>query len=181
MRHQVAAQRAYGFPADLWSAGCLFHTLVTGSAPFEQADVKETLQCIVKGEYEDPTGLSDMAVDFLRSLLELDPTKRANAGEMLSHPFLYTPGGAVDVSHVSSVGSSGGACGGEGDSGDGGDDSSIESDGGNHDSLHGNYETSVIGEPLVHQSQQLLQPQPPSQSHLHRPTLTAEPSDFPPF
>ena len=54
---EVASQRAHGYPADLWSAGCLFHSLVTGAPPFEQGDIKETLQCIVRGEYEEPSGL----------------------------------------------------------------------------------------------------------------------------
>ena len=53
---EIASQRAHGYPADLWSAGCLFHSLVTGAPPFEQGDIKETLQCIVRGEYEEPTG-----------------------------------------------------------------------------------------------------------------------------
>ena len=63
----MAAQRAHGAPADLWSAGCLFHSLVTGAPPFEQGgDIKETLQRIVAGEYEEPVGLSDQALDFMR-------------------------------------------------------------------------------------------------------------------
>jgi polo-like kinase 4 len=53
---EIASQRAHGYPADLWSTGCLFHSLVTGAPPFEQGDIKETLQCIVRGEYEEPSG-----------------------------------------------------------------------------------------------------------------------------
>ena len=34
-------------------------------------------------------GLSDLALDFLRALLEHDPKRRANAYDILNHPFLY--------------------------------------------------------------------------------------------
>jgi len=57
---EVASQQAHGPPADLWSVGCLFYSLVTGSMPFEHAGgVRETLQNIVTGEYEIPCGISD--------------------------------------------------------------------------------------------------------------------------
>ena len=33
---EVAAQRAHGFPADLWGVGCLFYSMVVGTPPFAQ-------------------------------------------------------------------------------------------------------------------------------------------------
>lgn len=32
---QMATQGPHGLPADLWSIGCLFYTLVAGKAPFQ--------------------------------------------------------------------------------------------------------------------------------------------------
>ena len=57
---EVASQRAHGTPADLWSVGCLFYSLMTGSMPFEHAGgVRDTLQLIIAGRYENPSGVSE--------------------------------------------------------------------------------------------------------------------------
>ena len=85
---EVAMQKSYGPPVDLWSVGCLFYSMVVGVPPFERGDVKETLRKIVTGEYEEPSGLSSDALNFLKSLLDLDQFRRANVFEMLNHPFL---------------------------------------------------------------------------------------------
>lgn len=68
---EIASQKSHGFPADLWSMGCLFYSIVTGAAPFEQADVKDTLKCIMAGEYEEPLGVSEEALSFMRCLINL--------------------------------------------------------------------------------------------------------------
>lgn len=61
----------YGLSADLWSAGCLLYTMVTGVAPFQGRLVGETLSKARTGRYVEPGGLSDAASDFLASMLEL--------------------------------------------------------------------------------------------------------------
>ena len=86
---EIASQKSHGCPADLWSVGCLFYSLVTGIMPFEHPDgVKETLQNIIVGNYEQPRGVSKSALDFLNGFLDLNPNTRANAGNMCKHPFL---------------------------------------------------------------------------------------------
>lgn len=61
----------YGLSADLWSAGCLFYTMVTGKAPFRGPNVGDTLAKARAGRYVEPKGLSAMAKDFLSSMLSL--------------------------------------------------------------------------------------------------------------
>jgi len=79
---EIASQHAHGYPADLWSIGCLFYSLVVGSPPFEKekgkddesahGNVKDTLQRILSGEYHEPVDkLSQSGMLFLRSLLHL--------------------------------------------------------------------------------------------------------------
>lgn len=69
---EVASQQSHGFPADLWSVGIIFHLLVVGYAPFEHQDVRQTLQAIVSGTYEEPVHLlSRDGLDFLRCLLQI--------------------------------------------------------------------------------------------------------------
>lgn len=59
----------YGLSADLWSAGCLFYSMVTGGAPFQGRRVGDTLANARGGRYAVPEGLSDTAKDFLACLL----------------------------------------------------------------------------------------------------------------
>lgn len=68
---EIASMKSHSFPADLWSMGCLFYAMVVGRAPFDSTDVKETLQKIITGEYPEPKGISNLALDFMKSLLNL--------------------------------------------------------------------------------------------------------------
>ena len=70
---EVASQQAHSYPADLWSIGCLFYSMVVGTPPFEQpGGVKDTLQKIITGAYEEPVDvISPDGLSFLRSLLQL--------------------------------------------------------------------------------------------------------------
>ena len=74
---EIAAQRSsHGYPADLWSIGCLFYSMMVGEPPFEQENIPQTLQAIMAGEFEIPKGVfSETAIDFLRSLLTLVSNK----------------------------------------------------------------------------------------------------------
>eukprot|EP01041_Mallomonas_annulata_P006484 gene6484-13089_t len=90
---EIAAQQSHSFPADLWSVGCLFYSIVTGYAPFEEVEINDTLQRVLNGEYSIPDHLSNDAQDFIKCLLQTDPSQRANVHEILEHSFLkrYPP------------------------------------------------------------------------------------------
>ena len=45
----------------------LFRAL--GAPPFEQVGVKETLECIVTGQYIVPDNISKLGIDFLKCLI----------------------------------------------------------------------------------------------------------------
>lgn len=71
---EIITNKSYSYPVDIWSIGCIFYSLVTGSPPFEchqGSDVKEVLNRIVEGYYEIPQKLSLSGLNFLQSLLEL--------------------------------------------------------------------------------------------------------------
>jgi len=88
---EVVSKRAHGFPVDLWSVGCLFYFLVTGAPAAEQIDVKDTMNKILIGSdttVDAGLALSHGALNFMQCLLKSNPSKRANANEILRHPFL---------------------------------------------------------------------------------------------
>jgi polo-like kinase 4 len=67
---QVAMQGPHGLPADLWSVGCLFYSLVAGRPPFQGQEAADTMEQASRGQYDEPYGISTAAKDFLRSLLQ---------------------------------------------------------------------------------------------------------------
>lgn len=62
----------HGFPADIWSFGCITFTVLTGHAPFQGTKVSETLQNVVQYHYSAtlPEFLSPSARDFIHTILQ---------------------------------------------------------------------------------------------------------------
>ncbi|GAA6109517.1 serine/threonine kinase 17a like isoform X2 [Tachysurus ichikawai] len=79
---------------DMWSIGVLTYVMLTGVSPFLGEEKQETYLNISQGnvDYTDDVfhGISSLAVDFIQSLLQLDPRNRSTADECLSHPWLNT-------------------------------------------------------------------------------------------
>lgn len=85
--------RPYNFSIDVWSLGCLMHTLLTGQMPFwdENEEIYERRVC---NEPLDLEGnqllrkLSNDAKDLLRCLMEKDVSKRATIEQVVTHKWL---------------------------------------------------------------------------------------------
>ena len=87
---EVIRKKKYGTQCDMWSMGVIVFILLGGYPPFHGNCPKVIFEKTVAGQFDfDPDywdGISTSAKDMIRSLLDLDPTKRANAGQILSHP-----------------------------------------------------------------------------------------------
>jgi polo-like kinase 4 len=72
---EIASQQSHGFPADIWSLGCLCYSMLTGGTlPFaHKGGVQETLKRIVAGEYAIPSHIqiSQSALSFLGMILHV--------------------------------------------------------------------------------------------------------------
>ena len=72
---EIASQQSHGFPADIWSLGCLCYSMLTGGTlPFaHKGGVQETLKKIVAGEYAIPSHIqiSQSALSFLGMILHV--------------------------------------------------------------------------------------------------------------
>ncbi|XP_078536545.1 serine/threonine-protein kinase 17B [Lissotriton helveticus] len=77
---------------DLWSIGVISYMLLTGESPFLGADKQETYLNVsqVNVDYPEETfaSVSELAVDFMKTLLVRNPEDRATAEACLSHSWL---------------------------------------------------------------------------------------------
>ncbi|TRY59804.1 hypothetical protein DNTS_035233 [Danionella cerebrum] len=85
---------------DMWSIGVLTYVMLTGESPFLGEEKQETFLNIsqVNVDYSQDVfhGVSDLAVDFIQSLLIKNPRKRATVDQCLTHPWL-----SLDLHHLS--------------------------------------------------------------------------------
>ena len=85
---EVLHTNPYGLSADLWSLGCIYYALITGTPPFECPTVQQTLLRVKEGEFVMPKYVGEQAGDLIKKLLNPDPIKRVNIVDVLRHPFI---------------------------------------------------------------------------------------------
>ena len=94
MAPEVIKGTSYDCFADIWSLGCTVFEMLTGSPPFDGPNQFSILEKIIKFNEKTfiyPPGLSYLAVSFMRFCLKKNPFERANATELLDHPFIKYP------------------------------------------------------------------------------------------
>ena len=99
---EVEERREYGQAADMWAVGVFAYFLTTGKMPFEHS--VEGLYKVLRGEYEPmDKSVGKHARDFVAKLLVLDPAKRINAAQAITHSFLRRGGAAAHVARGDSL------------------------------------------------------------------------------
>ncbi|KAL3845572.1 hypothetical protein ACJIZ3_002975 [Penstemon smallii] len=90
MAPEVVRSRGYGLPADIWSLGCTVLEMLTRRFPYSNFDCMEAaLYRIGKGEIPHiPNSLSNDARDFILRCLQVDPSLRPTAAQLLDHPLV---------------------------------------------------------------------------------------------
>ncbi|KAJ3314741.1 hypothetical protein HDV04_005747 [Boothiomyces sp. JEL0838] len=88
---EIVSRNPYGLSSDVWAVGCLMVTLLTGSPPFQDAAVKNTLDKVSRVEYTLPDFLSREAKDLINNMLQKDPKKRLLLTEIQRHDFFKRP------------------------------------------------------------------------------------------
>jgi calcium-dependent protein kinase len=83
---------SYTYKCDIWSIGVITYILLCGFAPFSGENDSETLNLVRTAEAEYPSpewdDISDVAKDFVKSLLLKDAFMRPTAAEAMDHPWI---------------------------------------------------------------------------------------------
>ncbi|CAL4886616.1 unnamed protein product [Urochloa decumbens] len=96
---EVVAGGEYGAKADVWSAGVVMYSLLSGGAlPFGGESAAEVLAAVMRGSIRFPPrlfgGVSAAAKDLMRRMICRDEWRRLTAEQVLAHPWIVTGGGA---------------------------------------------------------------------------------------
>lgn len=80
----------YSFSVDMWACGVIYYTMLVGRPPFWHRKQYTLLRMICSGNYctnsPEWDTLTEESKDFIRLLLNPDPTQRLSALEALNHP-----------------------------------------------------------------------------------------------
>jgi NIMA (never in mitosis gene a)-related kinase len=85
---ELSSQRRYGFPSDIWGAGCILYEMMTGERAFEAADRDSALDRILHEEVREPAGYSVALRRLVRDMLCKRPEERPTADDILAMPLL---------------------------------------------------------------------------------------------
>eukprot|EP00640_Fibrocapsa_japonica_P006530 CAMPEP_0113951730 /NCGR_PEP_ID=MMETSP1339-20121228/87644_1 /TAXON_ID=94617 /ORGANISM="Fibrocapsa japonica" /LENGTH=183 /DNA_ID=CAMNT_0000960069 /DNA_START=81 /DNA_END=628 /DNA_ORIENTATION=- /assembly_acc=CAM_ASM_000762 len=87
-RGTVRGQGRYGKEADMWSLGVICYILLSGTMPFNDAELYDHIEnANYTMEGQEWENVSDVAKHFVESLLAVKPKDRLTADRALKHPW----------------------------------------------------------------------------------------------
>ena len=84
-------KKSYDEKCDIWSCGVILYILLSGRPPFGGENDKEIMARVAQGKYDLVSApfnkISKNCIDLIKKLLVMEPKRRINAQEALSHPW----------------------------------------------------------------------------------------------
>lgn len=91
MAPEIVGRREYtGPPADIWALGVLLYAIICGCFPFKGANDTELYRKIQRGMYVIPEFVQEGPKRLMRKLLQVDPSKRPTASDLLKDEWIET-------------------------------------------------------------------------------------------
>ncbi|XP_019770898.2 maternal embryonic leucine zipper kinase-like [Dendroctonus ponderosae] len=84
----ILGQQYLGCEVDVWAMGVLLYTLLTGSLPFDDLSIDNLYRKILNGKYHEPDFISKESKNLIRSMLQVEPSKRIKVSKLLNHSWL---------------------------------------------------------------------------------------------
>ncbi|CAD6258445.1 unnamed protein product [Miscanthus lutarioriparius] len=94
-------KRKYGPEADIWSVGVMLYIFLAGVPPFWAENENGIFTAILRGQLDlssEPwPHISPGAKDLVKKMLNINPTERLTAFQVLNHPWIKEDGDAPDT------------------------------------------------------------------------------------
>lgn len=84
---EVVMQMPYSYPIDIWALGILTYEMILGATPFYDENKSKMFSNIVSAEPFFPPQLDRRVADFIKKLLDKNPSERPKFEDMKNHPF----------------------------------------------------------------------------------------------
>jgi serine/threonine protein kinase len=89
---EIVKDERYSKSVDMWALGCVLYTLLCGFPPFYDESIQTLTEKVAKGQYTFLSpwwdDISKSAQDLVSHLLTVDPEKRYDIKQFLSHPWI---------------------------------------------------------------------------------------------
>lgn len=89
---EIVKDERYSKSVDMWALGCVLYTLLCGFPPFYDESIQVLTEKVARGQYTFLSpwwdDISKSAQDLISHLLTVDPDKRYDIKQFLSHPWI---------------------------------------------------------------------------------------------
>lgn len=89
----VSGKQYDGARSDIWSCGIVLFALLAGHLPFDDENIRDLLQKVMRGRFTMPREFSVEAQDLIWRMLTVDPKARITTEQIWRHPLVkrYAP------------------------------------------------------------------------------------------